>query len=92
MMKQCLLFFFVFISLSLTAQNTLSLSAADSLYDEKEFTKALQAYEKLLLQDENNSYILCKAGLCQYELKDFQKAKENSAWRPCTVLLKTKKI
>ncbi|MGJ1319917.1 tetratricopeptide repeat protein [Sphingobacterium spiritivorum] len=76
MIKQLLLFFFVFTSFSLTAQNMLSLSAADSLYEEKEFTKALQAYEKLLLQDENNSYILCKTGLCQYELKDFQKAKE----------------
>ncbi|WP_236582196.1 tetratricopeptide repeat protein [Sphingobacterium spiritivorum] len=76
MIKYSLLFFFLFISLSLTAQNTWTVSAADSLYEEKEFTKALQAYEKLLLQEENNSYLLCKAGLCQYELNDFQKAKE----------------
>ncbi|WP_449399697.1 tetratricopeptide repeat protein [Chryseobacterium wanjuense] len=49
---------------------------ADSFYNNNEYEHSLQIFDELLEKDSKNHYLLGRVGLCLYDLKNYQKAKE----------------
>lgn len=67
-MKYLIVFVSIFLSLTVTAQTA---SEAESLFNRKDYRKALSAYEQLLKKRPKDALLNYRAGRCAYELKDF---------------------
>jgi len=77
-MKKLIYFLFIFSNLCFgQKQNYEDRKAlADSLYNNNEYEHSLQIFDELLEKDSKNHYLLGRVGLCLYDLKNYQKAKE----------------
>ncbi len=79
MKKLLQIIFLLFVSSHLFAQNgdeAVQKAKADSLFDAKEYSKAVKIYQKLLEISPKDTYLLCNAGNCYFRLKKYQQAKE----------------
>lgn len=78
-----ILFFFLNIGGKLYAQETENLSLqqiekkADRLEDDGKHLEAIQLYQKIIKQENNNGSVYNKIGMCYFYLKDYEKAKDN---------------
>lgn len=79
-MKQVLILSFSFTVLSAAAQSgnyEKQKAVADSLYEEKEYSKALSIYQKLLKENPKDGSVLNQTGIIYYNENNFNKAKES---------------
>ena len=70
-MKFKLIFFSIFLSISLFGQRAVE---ADALFNSKQYTKARGIYETLLKQKPNDAKYNFRYAQCCYELKDAEQA------------------
>ena len=76
--KYLLLFVLLFAALPYWGQSTTHLDKklffeADNAFDESDYMKAMNIYEKLYLTDSTNSEVNYKLGVCKFELKKYKK-------------------
>lgn len=67
-MKYLILFISIFLSFSVAAQ---SASEAESLFNRKEYKKALSVYEQVIKKRPKDVLLNYRAGRCAYEVKDY---------------------
>jgi hypothetical protein len=77
-MKKLIYFLFIFSNLCFGQKQSYEdrKALADSFYNNNEYEHSLQIFDELLGKDSKNHYLLGRVGLCLYDLKNYQKAKE----------------